>query len=236
MFDTKIPLYGIFLILSFILGLIVVYNNLKNNNFKKEEILGLLFYILAGSIFGAKYFTFLTNYKKYDGIFDFYKIGLSSYGAVIGILLMMYLFSKQFNKKFKKIINYVLPSVPLMYAIGKIGCFFAGCCHGIEYEGLFSVVYNYSLNDLKGIELFPIQLLEAIVFIIIFVYILNKNKKGKNDVTAQTFIVCGIAKFLLDFLRMSHVDKILSFNQIVSVLFIIIGIILLFVRKKRYTI
>lgn len=227
MFDTKVPLYGIFIVISFVMGLIVIYFNIKDSKFRKEEILGLLFYILIGSIFGAKYFTFFINYKKYDGVFDFYKVGLSSYGAVIGIILMLYLFSKQFKKKFMDLINYILPSVPLMYAIGKIGCFFAGCCHGIKYNGVFSVIYNYSYDDLKGISLFPVQLLETIVFVIIFVYVFKMSRKEKTNIISHTLILCGVAKFLLDFLRMSHVGKILSINQVVSLLFIIIGIILL---------
>jgi len=42
-----------------------------------------------------------------------------------------------------------------------------------------------------------------------------------------SFVLCGLAKFCLDFLRMSHVNIILSLNQIISIIFIIVGIILI---------
>lgn len=234
MFNTKLPLYLIFIIFSIICGLLVVYKNSKNLGFKKEEKIGLLAYVVLGSIFGGKYFSFFTDYKKYNGIFNFLKVGLSSYGAVLGILLILFIFSKQFKKNFKELVYIHLPAIPLMYGIGKIGCFLAGCCYGIEYSGIFSVTYNYSYSAPHGIKVFPIQLVETIVYIIIFIYIYNKvkEKKVNNKIIGETLIICGIPKFLLEYLRMSHVGKIITVNQIVSILFIILGMFLVFSEFK----
>lgn len=234
MFDTNIPLYGIFILLAIICGLIVIFIDVKNLNFKKEEIIGLLLYVFLGAIFGAKYFVFLTNYSKYNGIFDFWKIGLSSYGAVIGVFIMLFLFSKQFKKKFNELLYALLPSIPLMYGIGKIGCFLAGCCHGIKYNGPFHIVYNYSYSAPKGVSLFPVQLVEALMFLTIFFIVFNKVKAERynNKIIGLTFIICSISKFLLDYLRISHIGKIISINQIISLIFIAIG---LFIFKCNAT-
>lgn len=235
MFNTKIPLYGIFIIISIFSGLLVVYKNAKHFNLRTEEIIGLLLYIGLGSIFGAKYFTFLVNIKKYNGTFSFEEVGLSSYGAVIGIIILLLLYSKQYKKRFKDLIYIVLPSIPLMYAIGKIGCFLAGCCYGIEYNGPFSISYKYSYSAPKELSLFPVQLLESIVFICIFWYIYRKGKKLKsnNHVIGQILIISGIAKFLLDYLRMSHLGKMFSINQIVSMIFVLIGLYIVLVDKRN---
>lgn len=234
MFDTKIPLYGIFIIIAILSGLLVVYKNAKHLNLKTEEIIGLLIYIGLGAIFGAKYFTFLTNFKKFNEIFTFTKIGLSSYGAVIGIIILLFLFSMQYKKSFKKLIYILLPSISLMYGIGKIGCFLAGCCYGIEYNGPLSVVYNYSYSAPKGISLFPVQLLEAIIFIVIFIYTYNKIKKSKPNyiIVGQIFAICGVSKFLLDYLRMGHIGKLFSINQLVSLVFVLIGLFLILSKVK----
>lgn len=234
MFNTKIPLYGIFIIIAILSGLLVVFKNAKHLNLKTEEIIGLLVYIGLGAIFGAKYFTFLTNPKRFNGIFEFTKVGLSSYGAVIGIIILLFLFSKQYKKSFKNLIYILLPSIPLMYGIGKIGCFLAGCCYGIEYNGPLSVSYNYSYSAPKGISLFPIQLLESIIFIAIFIYTYNKiiKRKPNNIIVGQTFVICGVSKFSLDYLRMSHMGKLFSINQLVSVAFILIGLFLILNHAK----
>ncbi|MDD6879523.1 MAG: prolipoprotein diacylglyceryl transferase [bacterium] len=234
MFNTKIPLYAICIIIAILSGLFFIYNNVKILKFKKEEIIGLLIYIGLGTIFGAKYFTFITNSKEFNGIFEFSKIGLSSYGAIIGIIILIFIFSKQYKKRFQDLVYVLLTSIPLMYSIGKIGCFVAGCCYGIKYNRPLSVTYNYSYTAPIGISLFPIQLLEAITFMIIFIYVFIKSKKQKpnNILIGKIFVICATSKFLLDYLRMSHVGKLLSINQLVSVLFILIGLYLTFKKNK----
>ena len=97
MFNTKIPLYGILLLISIASGLFLIYKDLKKRKYTKEQIMVLLLYVFLGIIFGAKYFTYFTNYSKYKDGFRFMEVGFSSYGAVIGSILMLLLFSKQFK-------------------------------------------------------------------------------------------------------------------------------------------
>lgn len=235
MFNTKIPLYGILIVIALISGLVVIYINAKNLKYKNEEIISLLAYIILGAVLGAKYYTFFANFNKYYGIFNFKKIGLSSYGAVIGIILLLLVFSKQFKKSITEMMNIVVPALPLMYGIGKIGCFLAGCCHGIEYSGIFKVTYNYSYSAMPGISYFPIQIVESIVFILIFIctYIIQRKGKINNKIIGLIIVLCGISKFTLDFLRISHIGKILSINQIVSIIFILIGIFIMIKSRRK---
>ena len=233
MINTKIPLYGILVVSGILSGLYIMYKNVKTLNYKKEENYGLILYILLGTLFGAKYFTLLTNFNKFKDNIDFKKIGLSSYGAIIGILILLIIFAKQYKKNFKDLINNILPAIPLMYGISKIGCFLAGCCYGIKYNGPLSITYKYSLSAPKNISLLPIQIIETITFILIYLYISKKKKENKN-IIGITLLLCGLSKFLLDYLRMNHIDKILTVNQIVSIPFIIIGLILYFKEKSEH--
>lgn len=233
MINTKIPLYGILVVTGILSGLYIMYKNVKTLNYKKEENYGLILYILLGTLFGAKYFTLLTNFNKYKNNIDFNKIGLSSYGAAIGIIILLIIFAKQYKKNFKELINNILPAIPLMYGISKIGCFLAGCCYGIKYNGPLSITYKYSLSAPKNISLLPIQIIETITFILIYLYISKKKKENKN-IIGITLLLCGLSKFLLDYLRMNHIDKILTVNQIVSIPFIIIGLILYFKEKSEH--
>lgn len=47
-----------------------------------------------------------------------------------------------------------------------------------------------------------------------------------------SFILCGFAKFVLDFLRISHVNILISSNQIISIAFIVLGIIIILKNRK----
>ena len=232
MFNLSFSLYSLIISLSIIIGLIFVYINLKEENFSKEQLFYLTIYCLIGIFFGAKYFDYFINIKTYKS-FNLLSLGLSSYGAIIGILIMLFIFSKQFKKDLFKILYLTIPSMPLIYGIGKIGCFLAGCCYGIEYKGPLNIVYKYSNSAPKGIKLFPIQIIEAIVFIIIFIIFYKKRKNtNKKKSVGELFIACGTAKFLLDFFRHTHMYQLISINQITSIVFIGIGLSLMLSKKK----
>ncbi len=234
MINSKIPIYSIMILLSLIANLIVVALLSKKYKSTKIEIICLLLYENIGIIGGAKILTFLQNYKELNGQFNFLSLGLSSYGAVIGAILFIILFSFQFKKSLKEMLCIFMPSIPLMYGISKIGCFLVGCCYGIEYNGIGNVVYNYSSVAPKDIHLVPIQIIETIFFISIFIYMTLKHKKNQfsNKTLGIGFALCGFSKFILDFFRMSHVDEVISLNQIISSIFIIIGFAIMNSRVK----
>ena len=91
-----------------------------------------------------------------------------------------------------------------------------------------NVVYNYSNSAPDGVNLFPVQLIETSVFLLIFIYMIFKYKKKQFDMKAFSFsiILCGLAKFILDYFRMSHNGVVISKNQIISIIFILLGIYL----------
>ena len=221
MFNTNFSLYVIMLILSLISNVIVVLCIYKKYNLTTDETIGALVYENIGIIFGAKVLTYLENTNLYKN-FDFLNIGFTSYGALLGAFICLFIF----KKKAKDIYYTFLPSIPLMYAIGKIGCFLVGCCYGMKYSGPGSIIYNYSSIAPKNTSLFPVQILETLIFTLIFIYTIKKTIKNRfNNKELGIFIIlCGISKFLLDFLRMKTTSNIFSTNQLLSLVFIFIGI------------
>lgn len=215
------PFYGIIILFSMFISLLYIFIMLKKENIKDKNI--YLYILLYGSfaiVFG-KLYTIITSSFKYNML----NAGLSSYGGLIGVILSCIIFELILPTN-KKIIKYTIISLPLTYGIGKIGCFIAGCCYGIPYNGIFNVVYKDNLN----IGQFPIQIVESIVFIIIFI-ICNKLKNNKNIIYITTFISI-ILKFLLDFLRYEHIDKLITVNQIFSICILIVLIIIIIIKGK----
>lgn len=214
------PFYGVIILISIIISLIYIYSNLKKDKVDNKNIfLYIIMYISFAIVFG-KLYTVITDIA-HPNIF---KAGLSSYGGLVGVVIASIIFEKILPLN-NKIIKYTVISLPLTYGISKIGCFIAGCCYGIPYNGLLSVTYTNGLN----IELFPIQLLETIVFLIIF-FIVNKLK-NKTNIIYITLLLVSIFKFLLDFLRYDHIKKLITVNQIFS-LILLIGVIIILIYKK----
>ena len=61
----------------------------------------------------------------------------------------------------------------------------------------------------------------------------HKVDIDKNIFIGQTFIICGVVKFFLDYLRSGHVGFFLSTNQIFSITFILAGLILV-IKSKMF--
>ena len=219
----KIPIYGIIIIISILIGLLFNYIFLKKNGIKERKTLLYLFLLFVYSFIGGLLFNSIANFD-----FENYSIGLSSYGGAIGICICSIIFEKIDNSNGKYIKSAIL-SLPLIYAISKLACFFSGCCYGIPYNGVFSVVYTDGLN----ISLLPIQLIETIVFMIVFIicYLNNNNK----NIIPITMLLSAISKFILDFFRYIHLNEVLSINQVISIIFIIIGISIYFKEKNKNT-
>lgn len=215
--ETKFPIYMTFILLSFIIACLFIYYYLLKRKINKKDILLYISMIIPFGLFGAILIGYLITGK----------INLSSYYGCF-ILITTSLFYEKINpSKNKDYIKSTILSLPLIYGISKLGCFFAGCCYGLPYDGLFSVTYTSGLN----IKLFPIQLLESISFIIIFFLLLILSKKNKDSIISISIFICAFAKFILDFLRYEHLTKTITINQIISLLLILLIIVKYIIRK-----
>lgn len=119
-----------------------------------------------------------------------------------------------------KQIDLITPSFPLGLFFSKIGCFGAGCCQGYVWSG---GLYNYK----TGYTEFPLQLVEAGVALLLFIFLLIWRKKSKPGTLFPTYMIAySVIRFFTDFL--SDRDAIIGpFNiyHILSVAGVIIGII-----------
>lgn len=215
------PIYGLILLLSILVGFLYIFLSLKKEKYKDKNI--YLFYILAliMIVFLANTYTQITeNTTKMFA-------GLSSYGAALGLIFSAIIYEK-ISPSNNRITKYSILALPLIYGISKIACFIVGCCYGIPYSGPFHIIYKDGLN----IPLFPVQIVETISFIILFL-ILNKYKSNKNIIYI-TIILSAILKFLLDFLRYIHIEKLITANQIFSIVMIVITVVIYILKEKKY--
>lgn len=226
-----INFYGSMLCVSFILNFIFCFYFFRNTKLSFYEKITILFFESWGFIIGGKAFTYLSNIKMYDK-FNFMTLGFSSLGGVIGGMLFLFLYSLVFKKSIKFIFDRTLITFPFMYAIGKVGCFVAGCCYGVKYDGILSITYRTSKVAPLGVSLIPVQIIESIVFLLIFFYMFYRYER-QNTNLCLLIVLCGVSKFILDFLRSSHYGIILSVNQIVCLLFVIVSVGLMIKEKRK---
>ena len=209
--------YGLLLISSFFIYIIILLILTVKEKYKNYEI---------ASIVALECISWLIALLFFRS--SFYALLLISLSGLIFFLIT--------KTDLKKLLSILLFSVPLIYAIGKLGCFLNGCCYGIDYNGPMRVIYSNSKHAPTGISLFPVQLTESIVNLIIFIIatIIYHKKKDIRNTLPFIIIACSIVKFLLDFLRTPG-KHIISLNQIFCIIAFIIGIIIIIKSKKAPT-
>jgi len=222
-------MYTYMLFIGLILNALIVMKLGSKYKLKPYMIASSLIYENIGLIIGAKALSMYHFNKEILTINNFFNAGYLAFGGLFVALVLIYIYSKQVRKDIKYFWFTYIPPVFLLYLCGKIGCFFNGCCYGIPYSGVGSVISSRT-NEL----VFPVQLVEAISFIPIFIYLISKAIKNKQNYKTLGIgvIWAGIFKFLLDFFRNSHIGIIISMNQYLCFLLIFIGIIFIIRYKK----
>ena len=215
------PFYGIIIVLSVFIGMYYIYFNLKKDGYKNKQILMyFIMYIVFAFVCGKMYTSLVYGEES------FLYAGLSAYGGLVGVVIAAIIFERIIPTD-GSITKYTILSLPLVYGLTKIACSIVGCCGGIPYNGLFKIKYINTLD----IWQFPIQIVETIVFIILFI-LLNKFKRNKYINYISLLIVC-IIKFLLDFLRYEHIKLLITRNQIFSIILFFIIIIVFIINKFK---
>ena len=205
-----------------------------------EGILDFLFYNGIGSItfgFGsAALFQAVYNYIenpekgfRFDGSITFL-------GGLIGgatCFLVVYAISRRFRRSGGSLaeIFALLPCcITIAHAFGRVGCFFAGCCYGKPWNGIFAVKFpalSYTVH--------PTQLYEATFLLLLFgVMSYLFLKKGFIHNMSVYLIGYGIWRFCLEFLRGDHRGELvdgISPSQFWSILMVVLGIALIFVMR-----
>ncbi len=126
-----------------------------------------------------------------------------------------------------KQMDWVTPSYPLALIFSKFACFIYGCCYGIEWEhGL----YNYR-NERYEV---PVQLIEILWALLIFIFMMFYKKKAKTGTLFPTYLILfSGTRFFSEFLRREkNVLGPLKTYHILCIIGVVVGIILLFVVKK----
>ena len=138
---------------------------LKHEKLDFNDWMILEAYCILGGFLGAKLLYLLVSYKSIDWsrITDFQYFnalmlsGFVFYGGLIFGLIFVFLAGKIHKIPAGIYVRKFIFLIPFMHSFGRVGCFMAGCCYGIPYDGIGAVVFPEGSYAIPGIKLFPVQ-------------------------------------------------------------------------------
>jgi len=235
----EITLYDIFFVGGLLAALYILslYTSRKKMPGAVQNFyINLTIAAMAAGYLSAFLFQAVYNFFDY-GRFEFK--GITFLGGLIGgaaVFLLGYkLFAGEKEREYFPMVMEVAPCAILLgHGLGRIGCFFAGCCHGIETDSFLGVYF-----PVHRAKMYPTQLFEAAFLFIMFgvtSYLFFKEKKGNLIVYLSSY---GIFRFLIEFMRGDDsrgqfIFSFLSPSQTWSIVMIIVaGVLLYFSLRKK---
>jgi len=154
------------------------------------------------------------------------------YGGLLGGILAAMILLK-IRPQYGYLLDIAAPAIPLFHFFGRIGCFLAGCCFGIESSFGFTA-YHSIVEEANGLNRFPVQLLEAFYNLVLFFILdnLRRNNLFRQNLLYLYLLFYSVARFFIEFLRGDGYRGFvffLSTSQVISIL------IICFITPKIYS-
>lgn len=235
LFGIPVYWYAILIVTGMIIAIYGASKLYKSIGGDEELVFDMALWILPIAIIGARLYYVVFEWDQYAG--DFMKIidirsgGLAIHGGVLAGIIVGYIFCKKRKVKFLPLSDVVMVFLPLAQAIGRWGNFINNEAHGGPTDLPWGVIID-------GQKYHPTFLYESIGNVIIFIILLNFFKKKQTrfgQTSALYLIFYGVLRFFVEGLR---TDSLwwgpIRVAQLVSVVFIIVGILIFIIQARKY--
>lgn len=244
LFGKEIGMYAVMAIIGlFAAGIFMCYLTRKRGLDDNDTIIILLFAAI-GVLVGGHILYGITNIKLIPLIFKAASFkefisnvgyvfgGAVFYGGLFGGLAVGFLVLKIKKLNMPVFSDMAAVIIPLFHSFARVGCFLGGCCYGIESEFGFTAHGNHLVPDLNDVSRFPVQLLEAVLNLLLFLLLYFIYKRSlkceflKGKILLIYLFLYSIIRFCDEFLRG---DKIRGFifgistSQFISVILFVIS-------------
>lgn len=157
--------------------------------------------------------------------------GIASFIAVYFAVGKFRLPNGEHRKRFMQLSDIAACCVCTAHGIGRIGCFFAGCCHGRITDAWYGVN-----NAAVGAKTVPVQLFESAFLLALAALLIALTLRGRH-VAAVYMIAYGVWRFGIEFLRADDrgatVIAALTPSQLTAILFVCAGAALAIWQRNR---
>ena len=236
-----LPTYGVLVALGFLAGLWITVRLARRAGMNPEIVTNLAVYSALAGLLGAKILMILFDWGQRDKppIFSLSTLqaaGVWQGGFVLALIVAIF-YMRQNKLAPLATFDVFAPGVALGHAIGRIGCFAAGCCWGNECSLPWAVTFhNPEASELTGVPLgvplHPTQIYEMVaelaLFAVLYWAILRPHAPGR--IMGAYLLLSSVARFSIEFVRF-HEQGLhygLSWTQWISIGLAVLGVALLF--------
>ncbi len=236
-----LPTYGVLVALGFLAGLWITTKLARRSGMNPELVTNLAVYCALAGLLGAKLLMLLFDWGAPDkppvfSLSTLQAAGVWQGGFVLALIVAI-LYMRHNKMAPLATLDVFAPGIALGHAIGRIGCFAAGCCWGTECSLPWAVTFrNPEAAELTGVPLgvplHPSQIYEMLTEVTLFamLYWWYEKPHAAGRIMGAYLLFSSIARFGIEFTRF-HEQGLhygLSWTQWISIALAVFGIFLLF--------
>ena len=245
-----VPLYTLMAVIGLLVAGFWFCRSIKKAGYDDNDAVIFLLVLAVGMYLGGMILYAITNARHFPKLFaaedftQFKKIagaifgGSVFYGGLLGACGTGYLWVRIKKLPLEVYLDRCAFFAPLFHAFARVGCFFAGCCYGIE--GAFGLAVPESVETVTAIghvSRFPVQLLEALCNLGIACLILFLLQKGRmrGKLLYVYFGLYAILRFCDEFLRGDEIRGfvgVFSTSQFISLFIGAFAAFMLFIKPR----
>ncbi|HAL93121.1 MAG TPA: prolipoprotein diacylglyceryl transferase, partial [Verrucomicrobia bacterium] len=203
------------------------------------------FWLMASGIVGSRLAYVAANWSYYRAapleIIRIDQGGLIFYGGFLLACAALALFARHHRLPLWYAADFAIPGLAIGHALGRLGCFFNGCCYGRPAgDSPFGIAYPAVCEPGKlfaGIPLYPVQLIESACLIVLWAVLLFAHPRRYKDgaVFALYLLLYPPCRFLLEYLRGDERQSwlVLDVAQATSIALFLAGVLLFALLPRR---
>jgi phosphatidylglycerol:prolipoprotein diacylglycerol transferase len=239
--------YGLLLAAAYLLGLKLAMVRAEKRGLDAAKVLDLGIYIIIAALVGAKLLLLVTDFNTFKTdpreLLSLARSGGVFYGGLILAVAVALVYIRRVGLPLWTTCDAFAPGIALGHVVGRLGCFFAGCCYGRPTTVPWAITFTdpfaaANVGTPLNVPLHPTQLYEAGAELLILVLLLLTERKGRAF-PGRTFwfymFLYAVSRFVIEFFRGDERGNvgIFSTSQFISLLLAPLAIIMLIYLARQ---
>ena len=219
--------YTLFFVLAILVGItygLIFYKKLDTT--RKELFYFAVFTAICG-VLGSRLFSFLFRIDEaFESIEQFKALlfsGFMYYGGLLGGIIGIYVYCKRFKLNTRKYFDFCAIILPFCHMLGRLGCFFVGCCYGLPVSSDCFLGFDFNKD---GNYYLATQLIEVVFNLILFIVLVlvGFKTKSKSGIVSYIYIYSyAIYRFIIEYFRYDDRGEIFGFSTAQFISLFLIG-------------
>jgi phosphatidylglycerol:prolipoprotein diacylglycerol transferase len=239
--------YGVLLAAAYLLGLQFALVRARARGLDGNRVMDLGIWIIISALVGAKLLLLVVEFDTFrqnpGELLTLLRSGGVFYGGLIAAVAVALWYLRRHKMPVWAVTDAFAPGIALGHVIGRLGCFFAGCCWGRATDVPWAVTFTneYAAQNVGtplNLAIHPTQLYEAGAELAILGLLLVLERRGR-PFAGRTFwsymLMYGVTRFVIEIYRGDPRGMVGDFStsQFVSLILVPLSIIMLIVLARR---